>query len=317
MRLLLAILMLSVTLAGCSEDPEPATDPDLQDLDDGSGDDDPTTDDGSEDAAGGTSGDPSNDPSEPKENTTNAAPSLQFDANVTSGAAPLLVNFTIAGSDPDGDDLTWALDADGDGTVDAEGDTLPGSFEFAFDAGNFTAVATLTDGADTVNRTLNITALEATTPPSSETWYLYYPVPDGSCGDKYMSLLEGQDMGGCGNLAAGATGPAGAYWHAFPADAPSSGHAAGTDLSFSIGEHFGVGVAVGFEWRLVADGAVVAQGAEDLAEPMVPFVLNLRAEGTGTLAQAVPAGATLSFEYYLVGPAYWEGPGDVSTLVIG
>lgn len=48
-------------------------------------------------------------------------PSASFDATPVNGSTPLLVNFSITFNDMDGRAVTWSLDADGDGTADADG----------------------------------------------------------------------------------------------------------------------------------------------------------------------------------------------------
>lgn len=73
------------------------------------------------------------------------APTAQLRANLTQGFAPLAVQFTYAGSDPGGTISSFALDLDGDGTVDVT-DSAPGATSFTYDlAGEYTATLTVTD----------------------------------------------------------------------------------------------------------------------------------------------------------------------------
>ncbi|MBI2077600.1 MAG: PKD domain-containing protein [Euryarchaeota archaeon] len=60
----------------------------------------------------------------------NQAPSVSILASATSGPAPLMVNFTANGFDPDGDAITYAWDFDtSDGvTIEAEGQTASHTF---------------------------------------------------------------------------------------------------------------------------------------------------------------------------------------------
>lgn len=77
----------------------------------------------------------------------NAAPSAELNASAVSGTAPLPVTFTVNGSDPDGDALTWSLDSNGDGTVDATGEELPATVNVTFDSpGSFNVTLTVSDG---------------------------------------------------------------------------------------------------------------------------------------------------------------------------
>lgn len=87
----------------------------------------------------------------------NAPPTANLTANVTNGSAPLSVSFNLTGDDADGDNLTWSLDVDGNGTVDAEGSDLPATFEFTYEAvGNYTAYLNVTDGQNTTTASLLI-----------------------------------------------------------------------------------------------------------------------------------------------------------------
>lgn len=112
-----------------------------------------------------TNGNVTTSPPETTEEDVNAAPVPELTADLTTGDAPLLVTFAIAGDDADGDALTWTLDADGDGTSDADGTEVPGTFAFNYTAaGNYSALLTMSDGTDEATATLNLTISEAAPP---------------------------------------------------------------------------------------------------------------------------------------------------------
>lgn len=105
------------------------------------------------------SGDPSANETEP---TPNAAPTANLTADTKNGSAPLVVNFTLDGSDDDGDDLSWTLDL-GDGNF-TDGTGLPAIVEHNFTtAGNYTVRLDVTDGTDADSATLTVTVIEAAT----------------------------------------------------------------------------------------------------------------------------------------------------------
>lgn len=76
---------------------------------------------------------------------SNKAPTGRLAASVANGTTPLSVNFTLEGSDADGDALSWSL-AFGDGASE-NGTALPANVTHAFAAaGNYTVTYNLTDG---------------------------------------------------------------------------------------------------------------------------------------------------------------------------
>ncbi|MCB1217065.1 PKD domain-containing protein [bacterium] len=77
----------------------------------------------------------------------NLPPLAVVNASVTSGQAPLEVNFNFLGSsDPDGSITEIAMDFDGDGTVDFTSTSLLSSVSFTYvDGGIFQALLTVTD----------------------------------------------------------------------------------------------------------------------------------------------------------------------------
>ena len=74
---------------------------------------------------------------------SNATPTASAQADKVAGSAPLTVNFTGTGSDPDGDAITYAWDFTSDGTVDA---TTANATHTYTQAGQYTATFTVSDG---------------------------------------------------------------------------------------------------------------------------------------------------------------------------
>ncbi len=136
MRVLIAALLLMTALAGCAEGTEPV------------------------DASSGTdeSHEGTNATIEDTVSVNNTAPVAflgveGFDIeNGTFNTTLTALNFTIDGSDADGDNLTWELTQNG--TVIASGDSLPSVANATLAAGNHTFVLTVSDGNLTGNATL-------------------------------------------------------------------------------------------------------------------------------------------------------------------
>lgn len=135
MRPLLALAclaLLTATLAGCAEDPERYPDGVPR-----------TTTSRSPSATATATGTSTAPPA-------NAAPTAGLDVSPVNGSSPLNVTFSLTGSDPDSDPLTWEL-VFGDGNR-TEGTTLPAAIEHSYaSAGNYTASLTVSDGS--LNRT--------------------------------------------------------------------------------------------------------------------------------------------------------------------
>lgn len=147
--LLVALLLMTVAFAGCS---------------DGGGGKDDAGDDalpskstptGPSGATGSASASQTTAPQPP----ANRAPVAALASNATSGAAPLRVSFTLGGSDPDGNALAYKLSF-GDGSDDATG-TLPATVEHTFAAGNSTVKLTVSDGKLADDATVTISAAAA------------------------------------------------------------------------------------------------------------------------------------------------------------
>ncbi len=87
----------------------------------------------------------------------NTPPTANLSSDAPNGTAPLNVTFTVNGTDVDGDNLTWTLDADGDGTADYNGTELPSEVVHEYlDAGNYTAFLNVTDGENFTTANLTI-----------------------------------------------------------------------------------------------------------------------------------------------------------------
>jgi ribosomal protein L7/L12 len=98
--------------------------------------------------------------------TPNTAPVAKASANVTSGTAPLAVNFSSAGSsDADGSIAAYAWDLDGDGQFDDSTAQNP-SYTYS-NVGTYSVKLRVTDnqGAQSVSNTIQITAAPAPAPP--------------------------------------------------------------------------------------------------------------------------------------------------------
>lgn len=148
----------------------------------------------------------------------NRAPTAQLTAPSHQGDAPFNVTFRLDGSDDDGDELAWTLDADGDGVTDAEGMELPTQVVHLFDEpGLYTAALNVTDGTLHTATTLQINVTEAG-PAGPE-------FPLSFSGDVVASCIACQEVGGTASLGfnAGEAGldstwfelPVGVAGHAF------------------------------------------------------------------------------------------------------
>jgi hypothetical protein len=83
---------------------------------------------------------------------SNAPPTGSISATVNGTNA----TFTLSGTDPDGDELSWEL-AFGDGTTE-DGTVLPATVNHTYAAGNYTVNFTVTDGQSPVTYDVNVTA---------------------------------------------------------------------------------------------------------------------------------------------------------------
>ena len=109
---------------------------------------------------GGGSSAPSGAPSA-SASQENAPPTAVLQPSVVQGQAPLLVVFTVTIGDPEGDAISFELDADGDGSADFDGAaTIDVEFTYG-EAGQYTAALTATDGANEVTQSVNITVTPA------------------------------------------------------------------------------------------------------------------------------------------------------------
>jgi PKD repeat protein len=152
MRWTIPLLAFGLVLAGCSDTPDSTTSSTTSKTATGAG---TTTAAATTGATTTGSGTTTGGPGGGNGTLGNRAPTATLEANVTSGAAPLDVSFTLGGSDEDGDNLTAELRI-GDGEpVQVE---VPGSHLHTFDAaGNHTVVLTVSDGNATATDELVIT----------------------------------------------------------------------------------------------------------------------------------------------------------------
>lgn len=135
MRRFLAAFALSILLAGCATDP------------------------GTPPAAEAATAD-STPEAEAEIDFANEAPTAILAADSVSGKAPLDVVLRLTGSDPEGQDLQWVLDLDGDGQADLMGSGLPHRVEHQFPAGNHHVQLAVHDGNRATTTSLDI-AVEA------------------------------------------------------------------------------------------------------------------------------------------------------------
>lgn len=180
----LAIIMLA--LAGCSQvddtTPQSTDGTQTQDSQDDGADEGNQTQDGGEEQ----------DDEDPAPNTP---PTAELVADLLNGSAPLTVNFTVDGSDADGDDLTWALSLNG--TVFANGTQLPGDANITFEAaGNFTVVLEVSDGRNTTMA--DVTIAVSSGAPAVEPIFETFHMVEGCelCIDS--ELVTGERMGADG-----------------------------------------------------------------------------------------------------------------------
>ncbi len=220
MKLITAsLLTLALVLSGCtSDEPDPESD-DLQAP--------PTDSTGGTGNTGGSTPPPEEEPSNntgatppPQANGTapNTPPEAELVATTTQVIVPADVTFTLSGSDADGDDLAWTLDADGDGVADSEGTSLPFNFTFSYTAaGNYTVTFNVTDGSINVVETLVVDAIEEVAPAADFPFSADIPltiacfhcfVVGGGTADGCLSFQTGRNGVDCGwvELPAGAGG---------------------------------------------------------------------------------------------------------------
>lgn len=106
---------------------------------------------------------------------TNGPPNATLTASDLTGAAPLTITFTINASDPDGNELKWFFDADGDKTTDANGTQFPATADFTYNVpGEFVANLTVSDGSQNSSATVTLNITEVATPSISQSFTASY-----------------------------------------------------------------------------------------------------------------------------------------------
>lgn len=145
-------LIATIGLAGCFEEGDLVP---VQGADTGGDGGNSTVEPGNE--TGGVEGDGNGTAND---DVTNTPPVANLTADVLNGTAPLSVNFTINGTDTDGDNLTWTLLVNG--TVLANGTQLPATVSYNFtEAGNWTVLVQVSDGIETVETSLVVAVAAA------------------------------------------------------------------------------------------------------------------------------------------------------------
>lgn len=133
MRIALAVALLAASLAGCTQaatDDLPAATPSVA---------------------------PALVADEPVVNASDPAPTALLSADVVRGAAPLNVTLQLAGNDPEGQFVRWALDWTGDGRPDLTGNQLPANATVAFrNAGEHQVLFAVHDGNRATQTSLQI-----------------------------------------------------------------------------------------------------------------------------------------------------------------
>ena len=102
----------------------------------------------------------------------NGVPTAELVASGLTGTAPFNVTFTLKGSDPDADALTYTFDADGGATEKSgKGTEFPVTFTFQYKtAGNFTAKLVVSDGTLSANKTVVVKVTAATPTGTPIVW---------------------------------------------------------------------------------------------------------------------------------------------------
>ncbi|HEX9815612.1 MAG TPA: hypothetical protein VGB18_01415 [Candidatus Thermoplasmatota archaeon] len=128
----------------------------------------------------------------------NTPPTATLSASIENGTVPLNVTFNFTAQDADAEDeLSWSLDADGDGAADASGggELLPGNYTHSYSAeGLFNATLLVDDGE--ANSSANITIVVSASAPAGPIQEVDGDVPAStlpSCLLLYPEELEGID----------------------------------------------------------------------------------------------------------------------------
>lgn len=300
--LLATLLLMLVALAGCSEAPASDEGPDEAPKPDDElpAQEEEQDDEESQPASGGRNA------------TSNSPPDVSFTADAVNGTVPLVVNLTVDATDADGDPLTWALDADGDGEDDADGASFPATHMQSYPAdGNYTATVRVDDGTDETTRSITIHVVAGAVVAVTEIWELSWPDDGaGGCADRYMSLHQPSDFA-CTYTAQAAAAVEAPVWD-FAADAPSSGHAVGTAVQAAIHPFFLGPYAGTLNGQLEADGVVVASGSADVGPSAGIGTIDLALDMTTT--EAIPAGAMLTFKFTMETGGYMEMSSGTVTI---
>lgn len=124
----------------------------------------------------------------------NQPPGANLTADIDNGTAPLAVNFTLNATDLDGDLLNWTFDADGDGTLEANGTSadLPMNVSFTYNAtGEFRAALNVTDGNASVTAFRLIVVAEGAGSLVERDDYFFDPATGMCHAKEYEELAPG------------------------------------------------------------------------------------------------------------------------------
>lgn len=169
-------------------------------------------------------------------NITNTAPVADLVPDVTSGEAPLTVNFTIEASDEDGDNVTWAIDFDNDTVADQEGNTTEAVVNHTFDsAGNHTVTLTVSDGTNTTSEQVVIEVVEAVVEEAESQFPLELVLTvDEACAHCWVVYDATGALEGCASYTTGQPG-IDCDWQEIPAESaglPFTAEAGDADAIF-------------------------------------------------------------------------------------
>ena len=127
----------------------------------------------------------------------NKAPTGTISASIPAGGVPLNVTFTLTGTDPDKDPISWTLDADGDGKADTKTDapaSFPATYAFVYQtAGSYTANFTLSDGKLSTSRTFLV---NATGSGAGQAASLTWTSGAYGCGEDYDTAVHAAPVAG-------------------------------------------------------------------------------------------------------------------------
>lgn len=191
---------------------------------------------------------------------------ITLGADVAEGAVPLTVVFFLDSTGLDGFNLSWTLDATGDGDVDAQGDSLPSNETHTYvQPGQYLATLTVQVADQDTETSLVVDVAPL------ETWYLMWSEDEDDpleCGESSMNRNHTGESAECNENGAAlskvATMAGKPVWATFTASEPTYGFPSGTPIEGTL--HLAsVGAGTGnLTVQLLADGDVVAESIQEV-----------------------------------------------------